>query len=444
MFHRLQLPTERIFISQLYKALPAGYYFNEKYKTMKGNKRYSLVSAFVLLHLYAPAQQLYYTADERAAIHDSINKSRWDIGGRLSQYTFRYMSEFFPVGIINKPAQSNKFPVKPVKAIENISVQIKKDTLSFENYLKKLHIAGFIVVNKGNIAYEKYFSMLPEDQSTLQSITKVITSTIITSLINEKKININQPIDYYIPYLKNSEWQGITVGDILNMRSGMDSYSIDFSTGPFSNPQHKNYQLESALGVLPKTSNTPDSVYKFLKNLKKDKNAGVAAEYSNINTFVLGWLAETVTGHKYSDLVAERIWKPMGASSNAYVCLSDNGIAWYHGGISATLKDLARFGMLYTKTEIKAKNESLISFAQLKEIFAAPSIKNSPIPFKWGYQWDLASDGILMKGGFGGQALFIHPEKEIVIAFYNYIDKDWSIDNIISEKVLNDIVKAVQ
>jgi CubicO group peptidase (beta-lactamase class C family) len=223
----------------------------------------------------------------------------------------------------------------------------------------------------------------------------------------------------------------------------MDSKSIDFESGPFTNPQHKNYQLESALDILPKADNTPISVYEFIKGLKKDKAAGLDAEYSNINTFVLGWLAEKVTGQKYTDLVSERIWKPMGASSNAYVCLSEKGVPWHHGGISATLRDLARFGMLFTKSEIQSRRESLITFSQINEIFEAKPVENLFAPFKWAYQWDLASDGIMMKGGFGGQALYIHPEKEIVFACYNYVDKDWSI-NMFSNEVINELMKAVE
>lgn len=49
-----------------------------------------------------------------------------------------------------------------------------------------------------------------------------------------------------------------------------------------------------------------------------------------------------------------------------------------------------------------------------------------------------------MKGGFGGQALYIHPEKEIVIACYNYVDKDWDVNNLISETALSEIIKAAQ
>ncbi len=212
------------------------------------------------------------------------------------------------------------------------------------------------------------------------------------------------------------------------MQSGMDIRSMDFESGPFTNPQHKNYQLEAALGILPKTAQTTSSVYECVAAMKRDTVPGSGASYSNINTFVLGWLAEKVSGLKYWDLDSEKIWKQMGASSSAYVCLSDKGIAWPHGGISATLRDLARFGMLYTNSEIIAKKESLISFKQLKEIFDTKPIDSPFGPFKWGWQWDMANDGVMMKSGFGGQSLYIDPKNEIVIACYNYVDKHWGMN----------------
>lgn len=410
---------------------------------MKKIIRYGLTVIAMLCCIVASTQTKLYSSEQASALRNSLAKSRWDAGGAVSKYSFRYMAELFPVGIIHKSDNAFNFPYTPQRSIDSIKVESKNGSLSLEQYFNKLHLTSFIVVHKGNIVYEKYFSMLPGDQYTLQSVTKVITSTLITSLINEKKIGIDEPINKYITELTGTEWQAITVRNILHMKSGMDSKSIDFASGPFTNPLHKNYQLESALGILPKAGNTPSSVYEFLKAMKRDTTAGSAAQYSNINTFVLGWLAEKVTGQKYVDLVAERIWKPMGASSNAYVCLSDKGIPWYHGGVSATLRDLARFGMLFTKSEIEKRKESIISFNQLKEIFDARPIEASALPFKWTYQWDLASNGIIMKGGFGGQALLVHPEKEIVIAFYNYIDEDWS-EKMVSDQVIMDIIKGLE
>lgn len=410
---------------------------------MKKIMRQILMPTFACWLQTSWSQQVQFNRQEAIAIHDSINQTRWDIGGRLSHYSFRYMSEFFPVSMIRKPATAYTFRYRPIKSIEQVSFKTDTGNILLEDYLHQLHIGSLIVVHKGTIVYEKYFTHLPEDQHTLQSVTKVITSALITHLINDNKIDPAQPVDRYIPELKNTDWQGISVKDILNMRSGMDSSSIDFESGPFTNPKHRNYQLESALGLLPKAANTPDDVYRFVAGLKKEKAPGIDAEYSNINTFVLGWLAEKVTGKKYADLVTEFIWKPMGASSDAYMCQSEKGIPWPHGGLSATLRDLARFGTLFTKSEVAAQKESIISRKQIKEIFDTPPIKNFFAPFKWGYQWDLADDGLMMKGGFGGQALLVHPEKEIVIAYFNFVDKNWEVNNMIDDKVIQQIILAI-
>ena len=69
---------------------------------MQITRQFTLTVIFAVWLFPSHAQELSYTAQETEIIHDSINKSRWDIGGKLSQYTFRYMSEFFPVGVIQK------------------------------------------------------------------------------------------------------------------------------------------------------------------------------------------------------------------------------------------------------------------------------------------------------------------------------------------------------
>ena len=35
----------------------------------------------------------------------------------------------------------------------------------------------------------------------------------------------------------------------------------------------------------------------------------------------------------------------------------------------------------------------------------------------------MARDGILIKGGFGGQAILIDPERDLVIAYFNHVER---------------------
>lgn len=67
---------------------------------MTGTLRYLLTISVIFWKFSTSAQQLHYTAQQTELLHDSISKSRWDVGGSLSKYSFRYMSEFFPVSII--------------------------------------------------------------------------------------------------------------------------------------------------------------------------------------------------------------------------------------------------------------------------------------------------------------------------------------------------------
>lgn len=62
-----------------------------------------------------------------------------------------------------------------------------------------------------------------------------------------------------------------------------------------------------------------------------------------------------------------------------------------HGIVSSTLRDMARFGMLYTPSWAKAADKQIVSDATLARI----------------------------KGGFMGQALYVSPKRDLVIAFYS-------------------------
>src|SRR5690606_34228911 len=135
--------------------------------------------------------------------------------------------------------------------------------------------------------------------------------------------------------------------------------------------------------------------------------------------------------------------KPMGASSHAYICMSDKGVPWAHGGVSATLRDLARFGMLYTTSEIEANKEHTISLAQLKDIFETPQVDFGFEKLQWGYQWDVARESFIMKTGFGGQVLLIDPERDLVIAYFNHVDEDWMDSKMVSWEGINAIRSVV-
>jgi CubicO group peptidase (beta-lactamase class C family) len=103
-----------------------------------------------------------------------------------------------------------------------------------------------------------------------------------------------------------------------------------------------------------------------------------------------------------------------------------NGIAVAHSGLSATLRDLARFGMLLTPSAPASGDGGGRVFAQsvprrITEGGRPEILKDTETGRRHhvAYQWDGVTDkGDFYKGGFGGQLLYVSPRKDVVIAYF--------------------------
>lgn len=59
------------------------------------------------------------------------------------------------------------------------------------------------------------------------SITKVIVSTALAALKQQGKVDMSMSVENYAPELNGSQWQGISLGDIANMASGISCLDED-------------------------------------------------------------------------------------------------------------------------------------------------------------------------------------------------------------------------
>lgn len=80
----------------------------------------------------------------------------------------------------------------------------------------------------------------------------------------------------------------------------------------------------------------------FLASLKRQSPAGAAYQYSCIDTQVLDWVVQCVTGKTFYHAFSERVWSKIGAESDAHVMMSEMGEVWSPAGVASTLRDLAR------------------------------------------------------------------------------------------------------
>jgi CubicO group peptidase (beta-lactamase class C family) len=358
-----------------------------------------------------------------------VTLSNWDLGGGPSAWAYLNAGDLLPsveIPAVRRPAVLRR---AEMAEIGQLPVQ---SGMTLDEYVAAGPVSGIVVVRGGEIVFERYPRMRPGQRHLLMSVTKVFTSAVAGILELRGLLDLGQPVDAVIGELAGSGWAGVLIGDVLGMTSGIDCREIDVP-GAYDDPGHPFYQFEASLGWRPAGDGPLPSPYEFVAALRSRRRPGEVFEYSGVNTFVLSWLAERVTGLPFAEVLGREIWAMGGFEAPAQLCGSASGAPGSHGGLSTTLRDLARFGMLFTPSGRLIARYPVISQEHLRRIQAAGrqglhrdrgSLPDY-VTDAYGHdlppasrQWDFAMPGgDLFKGGFGGQGLYISPARDLVIAF---------------------------
>jgi len=368
-----------------------------------------------------------FTPQESERLEREVNVENWDDGGEISRFAFLSIPKIFPTAVI--PRGDGEVLALETALDENIAryevALADGGVMTFDDYVASGALDGIVILRGGKVVYEKYPRMRSTDSHILFSVSKVLVSTVVAILEDRGLVDVSKPVDVYVPALRGTAWEGISVLDVLDMASGMDA--LEGIEDSYTNPQRTHYQYEASLGWLPKVEGLPSSVMEedtlgFIASLEKRSESGKVWEYVSVNTFVLAWLAEEVTGKEFHEVLSEMIWARMGAEADALVSVNSRGHGAVHGGIVATLRDVARFGLLFTK----GRGRGVVSGSYLTKILeggrpelleaaarASEDVRHAT------YQWDrVYKDGSFFKGGFGGQGLYVSPEKDVVLAYF--------------------------
>jgi CubicO group peptidase (beta-lactamase class C family) len=271
-----------------------------------------------------------------------LTLTNWDLGGQPSAWAYLHAGELFPSAEIPPPPQPAELDRADWPEIARFPVQ---PGVSLEEYVSSGPVSGIVVVRSGQIVFERYPRMRPGDRHLLMSVTKVFTSAIVGILELRGLLALGQPVDTVIGELAGSGWAGVTVSDVLDMASGIACLETD-SPGAYTDPGHPFYRFEASLGWRP-AAGEPDT-YRLVASFPSHRQPGQVYEYTSANTFVLSWLVERVTGLPFAEVLGREIWSRGGFEAPAQLCTSAIGAPASHGGLCVTLRDLARFGMLFT------------------------------------------------------------------------------------------------
>ncbi|GAA5191896.1 serine hydrolase domain-containing protein [Ferrimonas gelatinilytica] len=364
-------------------------------------------------------------------------------GGDISAYFSSRVAEFMNTAVL--PSRQPVMPLgqRPMPEVGKVEAEtVNHGKMSLDRFMAHAdsYMQGYLVIHKGDIVYEKYPRMRAEDAHLWMSCAKPTASLVIDQLISEGRIDEDLPITKYITDWKGTDWDRVSTRDVLDMVSGMDLNDTAESRFDPDNIATRVYQAEFAFPH-PKTGEV-ELLTDVLKSTKASGKPGEAFEYSSALTQVLVVLAEAVEGERWHQLFDRRVWSKIGAEGPLQLHLTPDGIAAAHGLVSSNLRDMARFGMLYTPSWNKIAVEQVVSDEILKrtqegirarEVFMNGAgtrftqYLNTDDAVGHSRQWDLVwGDGDFWKGGLMGQGLYVSPARDLVIVYFSLNNDDYS------------------
>ncbi len=372
-----------------------------------------------------------YPISEVIRFHREIDQFNWQLGGEKMHYNFLRRSEFLPHALLYRMGEISRLEKALREDVAQFAVESREGRMGLDVYVQTAAVNGIVILHHGHIAYEAYPHMRPFDKHLYMSVSKAYVAAIIAILEGRGRLDVSQLIESYLPEVTGSGWQDVTVQDVLDMASGIDASENEEG---YTNPNHPYYQYEASLGWLPATEQTQSSTYRYVAALKRKEAPGRVFDYSSTNTFLLSWLAERLTGMPMNEILTAEIWSKIGAEADGLLAISATGASGSSGGIFGTLRDLARFGLLFTPSGRHVLPEAVLPEGYLHkiqqdgrpEIFDKGAAGQRTLRELHGerprhntWQWDyVMEDGDFFKGGYGGQGLCLSPKRDLVIAYF--------------------------
>ena len=280
--------------------------------------------------------------------------------------------------------------------------------------LKHFKTDGLLIIKEGEVVYEEYFNGNSQTTRHISwSVAKSFLSSLVGIAVNDGLIDdINDPITKYLPDFKNTGYDGVTIKNILQMSSGV-LFNEDYAD---PNSDINKVGVAIARGT---------SFRDFAKTLTKDKEQGTYNHYVSIDSQMLGLLLDKVTDMPLREYLQMHIWEKIGMEDEAYYLADNEDVDLALGGLNATLRDYAKFGLLYLNKG-KWDNEQVVpeAWVDASHIMDLPHLQPaagddlSSSDWGYGYQWwvpgfpntDYTASGVY------NQYIYVDPVTETVIA----------------------------
>src|SRR5579863_5318256 len=382
-------------------------------------------------------------------------------GGRMSRMTqYCLLAAFVLIAAPLSPAQAGSGG-----QLEPLTRDQMKSIDSFVTAeLARQHIPGIElgIYSRGRVLLAKGYGLadveldVPVKAETVfqsGSVGKQFVSAAVMMLVEENKVSLDDSITKYFPDAPAS-WKPILVKNLLSHTSGLSEYESDDRTGP-KGPFYLRLDF------------TEEELVKKIEAMPIEWAPGENWAYRNTNYVLLGVLIHRVTGKRYEEFLAERIFKPLGMSSTRLISEHDivpNRASGYEldGGqiknqewVSPTFNSTADGALYFNVLDIARWDEALYGTRLLRQssldlIWTVYPLNNGkPNPDNYGFAWEMGAQKghkrIEHGGAWQGFTCNIarYPDDSITVVALTNLDSGHANPDLITHVVAGVVVPAL-
>ena len=323
---------------------------------------------------------------------------------------FNRVYELFPTSNLAPSNNPSSFEIESMIELPN-SFVYESRSVDVNEYLDRTDVSALLILKDGKIRYENYWLTGGREVKWISmSVGKSFVSALIGIALDQGHIkSIQDPVTIYVPQLKDSAYDGVSIKDILQMSSGA-SWNEDY--GDPNSDINRSVRI-FALG---------GSLDEFAASLTNENEPGTFNRYNSTDTQVLGMLLREATGTSVTEFMQKMLWDPIGAEDNAYWLLDSENMEVAYGGLNATARDYAKLGELY-RLRGRMNNKQIIPEKWVDESVRpdAPHLMPgenpmSDYPLGYGYQWWIPDEsGDYMAIGVYNQFIYVSPKNNSVV-----------------------------
>lgn len=327
--------------------------------------------------------------------------------------TYRNIDRLFPSRTIKASDQPTRLPMADT-SLTDVTFSYQDKAYNLNSFLKLDSITALLVIKDGRIVHESYqYGNTAQTRWMSMSMAKSVTSTLAGIAIKEGLIkSVDAQVTDYVPSLKGSAYDGVTIRDVLRMSSGV-KWNENY-TAPDSN---RRALLDAQI------AQKPGAALAMMGQLPRVAPPGTVFNYNTGEAQVLSEVVRAAVKKPLSDYLSEKVWQPYGMEADATWWLdSANGTEIGGSGISATLRDYGRFGLFFMN-EGRVNGTSVLPAGWVHDATAARTLANGK-KVGYGYMWWAgSSDTAVQHGAYAamgvqGQNIFIDPAEKVVIVTF--------------------------